>query len=1190
MKFFRKNKLACLVFVLLFFLPFCWHKGGEVDYGGDSTRLYFYDPLSWLKNISLYYVNSLMPLGEAMPNFSLIPFLLLLTFLKTILFNSAFLLNNFFNGFLLSGGFFSVYLIVKELLTVKVNKEEAKYLGPSIISGLFFVLSPLLIYQWERALYGFNQVLVYPLVFFLFLRYLNTGKFKFIIYMSLVCLVFSLNFSYPTVPWSFAYFPFAFIFLFLYSCLNSPKSRFIKGFIVFICLSLFLNSFDILPQIYSLINPSKQMASDRATMGNSGLSYFLSVQPYVRLSYNLTAQDQYVITSGYDHPLKPLIFNFGIKLLPIFFAYPLLLVLGLILKKNHLNEFQLKLFRIIFLLFLILLFFMSGGIISLGLEFFKILFSFSWFSMFRSFYSKFSMVYIFFYALLLGFSLFILMDVIKSKKIKNLAVIFLFLIILFNGWPLLSGKISNTILWRSSNVGISTEFDPKYQLFLDRLKSEKSTFKVLSLPLTSENYQVLSGKNKGVYFGPSTVGILAGKNSFNGITGFSVFWPSLKKIILKKNYQDLDKLLSLLNIGYIFHDSNNYVYDSFAVFPYYPYLDWLKDKFPSQDKIKEFVESLNYKKIFSLSSFNLYKKNNLLPRLYVPEKVVSTNSNLGILPDIIGDEEFDLRTAIYFSGTASGSYESDYFVQNSSAFFVKAESDDTDALETIKRISEKEVSYPFVQDRKMGLWKAFLLNERYKEWLSRTDNAGLIRQELYFANKRINEVVSFKKYENERLENYSGKINKVIFLLNKINDSNLQLELSSEIVNNLHDNLKRLKNADIKNYQKWEDVIDMSLGQTAKFIPQININERNYNFNIPNNGNYKVYLNGDSLENSFNLASQGFLLKIYDKRTGDIKQQSLTADSKGFINLNKGSYRAVAFVGKNPNLLLGRDWKEQKSTTQSKYLFKEINEFNSSSFYRVSGELKEEGEIKVILAEKTGDSSDGQRRLNDLPQYKIVREATLDQNSKRFDWIIDFSDSSDSVGLFVYNSKTGNLEKDKFVKTLESFEIINVFQPEIVLKSTNQIMPTRTIPRISILKENSTKYRIRVAKAQIPYVLILSDRFDSGWKLYHFKVQNYFSKSIATYFNDEIEEKEPLNTFIDGNTFETWGKRPIAEDKHFPINGYANAWLILPEDVNVNETYELIVEYVPQRLFYIGSAVSIISLFGSLIFLLKKGF
>ena len=75
-------------------------------------------------------------------------------------------------------------------------------------------------------------------------------------------------------------------------------------------------------------------------------------------------------------------------------------------------------------------------------------------------------------------------------------------------------------------------------------------------------------------------------------------------------------------------------------------------------------------------------------------------------------------------------------------------------------------------------------------------------------------------------------------------------------------------------------------------------------------------------------------------------------------------------------------------------------------------------------------------------------------------------------------------------------------------------------------------------------------------------------------------------TFLEPATFETWGREPIAEDRHYLVNGYANSWYITPADVDGQENYELIVEFWPQRLFYIGLGISGMTLISCLAYLI----
>ena len=93
---------------------------------------------------------------------------------------------------------------------------------------------------------------------------------------------------------------------------------------------------------------------------------------------------------------------------------------------------------------------------------------------------------------------------------------------------------------------------------------------------------------------------------------------------------------------------------------------------------------------------------------------------------------------------------------------------------------------------------------------------------------------------------------------------------------------------------------------------------------------------------------------------------------------------------------------------------------------------------------------------------------------------------------------------------------------------------------------------------------------------------------MAIYFNGEIKENTPRNIFLKLSTFETWGKKPIVEDRHLIVNSYANSWLIRPSDVDNLENYELIIEFWPQRFMYMGIIISLLTLFASILFLVIR--
>jgi len=122
-------------------------------------------------------------------------------------------------------------------------------------------------------------------------------------------------------------------------------------------------------------------------------------------------------------------------------------------------------------------------------------------------------------------------------------------------------------------------------------------------------------------------------------------------------------------------------------------------------------------------------------------------------------------------------------------------------------------------------------------------------------------------------------------------------------------------------------------------------------------------------------------------------------------------------------------------------------------------------------------------------------------------------------------------------------------------------------PDLEFVKINPTKYQLKISKANGLFPLVFSETYDKGWKIYQ-------SKTILG----------------------SWFSQPIFEKDHIIINGYANAWLIDPNKLcqdskckkNADGFYDinLIVEFLPQRFFYIGLFISSLTLIVCLLYLI----
>lgn len=650
-KFIQKN-LVSIIFLILLLVPFFWFRMGELDLGGDSSRLYFLDPLAFMRNVSSYSIISLFPTGDSMSLFYMLPFLVILSFIKTILLNSAYLLNCVFYGFLLAGGFLFFYLSMKELF---VKDEEAiSWIERSsfILASLFFVLSPINFFKFQNALLYNNQTIIYPFFVYLFLRFLKTVKYKYLLLLIFVCFVFSVNLSINVIPWFAAFFIFFTAFIILYAWIEKKLPVLLRGGVFFLSLFLLTQFFQLIPQIYGIMDvssPYNQMLSGRI---NDGLQYFESVRPYIHLFYNLGNQDQYGVADYYNTGDKMLLYEYGAKYLSLFLIYPILIIFGILNFKKNKNTSKAKKYWAVFCVSIVLLFFMTANVGSFGVELYRKLFDIPGFSMFRSYYTKFNFVFTFFYALLFGYSLVVVLNVVRIKKIKAGLSGIIFCLIIFNSWPFLSGSVMSSYRTGAERVRSVLKIDDNYMSFLNFVKNKKIDGKYLSFPLTGEEYVVVRGNDDGAYVGPSMIGTISGKSDFVGLGSFSIFKDNLLEILKNRDVEKLKRLNSILNIGYVVHNSDDYIYDRFS----HPYTKDLKSIFPDQKSIADYIKNLNYQKTLQVGdNFNLYSaKNDFLPHFYTAQNSIISNRSITDLPNILSSPDWQTRSAIFFAGQNVG--------------------------------------------------------------------------------------------------------------------------------------------------------------------------------------------------------------------------------------------------------------------------------------------------------------------------------------------------------------------------------------------------------------------------------------------------------------------------------------------------------------------------------------------------------
>ncbi len=133
-------------------------------------------------------------------------------------------------------------------------------------------------------------------------------------------------------------------------------------------------------------------------------------------------------------------------------------------------------------------------------------------------------------------------------------------------------------------------------------------------------------------------------------------------------------------------------------------------------------------------------------------------------------------------------------------------------------------------------------------------------------------------------------------------------------------------------------------------------------------------------------------------------------------------------------------------------------------------------------------------------------------------------------------------------------------------------------PEIEFKKINPTKYQVRVHGADAPYILVFSESFHTDWNAY-----------LETEPLEFSELKHDTFTPMD---ISYMFKKPIDDNKHFLVNGYANAWYIDPNELGTGENFTITLYFKPQSYFYIGLIISGLTFTGCVGYLLwerRKG-
>lgn len=472
-----------------------------------------------------------------------------------------------------------------------------------------------------------------------------------------------------------------------------------------------------------------------------------------------------------------------------------------------------------------------------------------------------------------------------------------------------------------------------------------------------------------------------------------------------------------------------------------------------------------------------------------------------------------------------------------------------------------DIFYPYVRNRPDSLlYPLVLLKESRTENNSNFDKRQLLDKKLFFASKRISEVEKWginNTWWNKTLLLYTQKIEEAIEVAVSSENKKDNLELVVEYIDRHRKKIKEIiKNTSFRDKEKingWENALN-TLEEKARInYERPQFNELHYKFNPPLSGNYQIFL--DNL-------SKGVKADVY-LNGNIIASNSSQLDDLGNHYLNAGNNEIIININSFSNLLEQKKWekiqrerevkidpssivftdehqKESQVPPNTPAIFQEIEGWQKNKVYllKINYQNFKEATFKVLIKEKR-DIYSQQRELWEEEEKPLAGES-LGAGSE-FVALLEADKNAIGAKIYIYNVN-GTTE-------VKSIELQEITIPKVYIKLDNYDLSYKQNEDLSLefIKINPTEYKVKINHVNNPFYLVFLESFNRGWEV-------------------KINHRTKAKSSV------------LPENTHFIANGYANAWYITPEMLSESENYDIVINYSPQKLFYLGLLISFLTL------------
>jgi len=424
----------------------------------------------------------------------------------------------------------------------------------------------------------------------------------------------------------------------------------------------------------------------------------------------------------------------------------------------------------------------------------------------------------------------------KKSNLRNfVSFVFsgiLIFILVISVWPLVNGRIFDEGT-KKLPFPSHVKFPEYWYEASNWVNNKKLDMRIITTP--NNTFYAMPFK-WGIYGGDGFIKLLIAKDILNTEYGYktSIFYNKIINTLfdgIKNNDKKTVFFLSgIMNARYFLQR------DEIVSNPKMLSIGTLKNFFDSSSEVK---------KISSFTNLDFYQISDkyFLPHFYIPQNIIYANGGIEMLPDIVGSENYKIRSGIYLDENGEWKMENGKLLNRTDEVFVKAELKNAVTEEELEIVVKpKELHFPYVRWKPGNLvYSLALKKEQFDKWEARKDPEKLIDKKLFYASKRISEIMAFGV--NERvLINYKKEMMDALGILEKLKQEGSKdfVKLLAKYEGTLWVQREKIKG--IENLTDWDDTFQELEGQVGGLKIKRDFSKLAYNFEIPKSGNYSLFI------------------------------------------------------------------------------------------------------------------------------------------------------------------------------------------------------------------------------------------------------------------------------------------------------------------------------------------------------------